>query len=89
MCDYTVRAAASESRSTIALPLAGACAESRIESYLKRHGVSSDDFFAALLAAEQATCATLASRKSLAASLLLVEDFEAFAKICQQRALEK
>jgi len=63
--------------------------ESRIESYLKRHSVSSDEFMAALLAADAAEACGPATRKTLSASLLLVQDFGAFAKLCQQRALEQ
>ena len=59
--------------------------ESRIESFLKRHGVSSDEFFSALFAAELA----VAEHKSLATSLMLVQDFGAFFKLSQQRALEQ
>ena len=65
--------------------------ESRIESHLKRHGgVSSDAFLADLLAAEASAAGVKrVARQSLASSLLLVQDFEAFAKMCQQRALER
>ena len=66
--------------------------ESRIEAHLKRAGVNSDDFLASLLAAEAASGSARvrnAARQSLAASLMVVQDFEAFAKLCQQRALER
>jgi hypothetical protein len=62
--------------------------ESRIESYLKRHKISSDEFLAALLAAEEECDDKHEQRLSLSACLLLVNDFEAFAKMCKQRALE-
>jgi hypothetical protein len=60
--------------------------ESRIESHLRRHGIPQDQFMASLLQAEAS--ASNAS-KSLIASLLLVEDFEAFSKMMTQRALER
>ena len=70
-----------------------AFAESRIESHLRKHGVSSDDFLRALLEAEdeqsRSGTAGAARRTSLASSLLVVQSFEAFFARCQQRALEK
>ena len=59
--------------------------ESRIEAYLKRHGVSGDEFLAALVAAEGRS----GGAASLASSLLLVNDFPAFATMMLQRALEQ
>ena len=60
--------------------------ESRIESHLRRHGVPQEQFMASLLEAEASTAH---ASKSLIASLLLVEDFEAFSKMMMQRALEQ
>lgn len=58
--------------------------ESRIEAHLKRHGITSDDFFTALVDAEQRNPGTT----SLASSLLLVNDFPSFATMMLQKALE-
>lgn len=89
--------------------------ESRIESHLRKHGVSHDEFMQALLADEATVAAAAAADDealavarqeaaaagielraaqsdappTLIASLLLVEDFEAFAKMMLQRALER
>ena len=59
--------------------------ESRIESYLRQHGVSQEEFMAALL---EADAAGRSSKSTLVSSLLLVQDFESFAKMMTQRALE-
>ena len=56
--------------------------ESRIESYLKRHGVSQEQFMAELVATD-------GDRNALINSLVVVQDFEAFAKMMLQRALEQ
>jgi hypothetical protein len=67
--------------------------ESRIESHLRRHGKSSEEFLTALCAAdacgELGGSSTSDSRRSLATSLLQVQNFESFATMCRQRALEK
>ena len=57
--------------------------ESRIESHLKRHGLTQEKFMQALLTLPD-TC----SERALVTSLLMVEDFEAFSRMMQQRALE-
>ena len=62
------------------------CPESRVESYLRQHGVSHEEFLAALRAADASGSS---ERRSLTSSLIEVQNFEAFAKLCQQRALEK
>jgi len=56
--------------------------ESRIESYLKRHGLSHEEFL-------QAALVTSTERNALINSLVVVQDFEQFATMMQQRALEK
>ena len=56
--------------------------ESRIESLLRKHGVTSDEFMAALLAADL-------DGSSLAASLLVVQDFQAFAAMCAQGPMSR
>ena len=61
--------------------------ESRIESHLRKFSISGDEFLAALLATEQRGGG--AADKTLSGSLLLVNDFEAFAISMQQRALEQ
>lgn len=83
--------------------------ESRVEAHLRKHGVSQQEFMAALVEQEaDAACLAAMSEGSgvhggaeprapmavappptLVASLLLVEDFEAFAQMMQQRALEQ
>lgn len=60
--------------------------ESRIEAYLRKSAVAHDEFMHALLAADAA--GTAGEPASLVASLLLVQDFEAFATMMAQRALE-
>ena len=56
--------------------------ESRIESYLKRHDLGQDAFMDALLSSS-------GERNALLDSLVVVQDFERFAKMMQQRALQK
>ena len=56
--------------------------ESRIEAYLKRHGISQEAFAEALLG-------TSAERNALIDSLVTVQEFARFATMMQQRALEK
>ena len=56
--------------------------ESRIEGYLKKHGLGQDAFMDALLVSSR-------ERNALLDSLLVVQDFARFAQMMQQRALEK
>ena len=57
--------------------------ESRMEAYLRREGVSHEELMGALLQCEVAT-----GKHALVTSLCAVSDFEAFAKMMQQRAAE-
>ena len=56
--------------------------ESRIEGYLKKHGLGQDAFMDALLVSS-------GERNALLDSLLVVQDFARFAQMMQQRAMEK
>ena len=60
--------------------------ESRIESHLKKQNATHEQFLSALLAAESAVPT---GKRSLCQSLLEVQSFEHYAKLCQQRALEQ
>ena len=57
-----------------------------LQAHLRRHDVSQETFMESLLQAEMSTAR---NSRSLVTSLLMVQDFEAFAQMMAQRALEK
>ena len=61
--------------------------ESRIEAHCKRHGISNDEFLTELLAFEERG-SMRNSGERLSNSLVLVQDFQAFAVMMLQKAME-